>query len=569
MFYSHGHLNKFKGFLFFLILSFWGHSLEAQWARVYGKVGVDELYSICQTTSGDFIAVGSGYASSSRSDYLLVLKIIQKGNFRWRLGFQGHKDSEARVVVAAPDDGCVIAGSASTQWGRDSDIWLLRLDKRGDTVWEQMIGSSEVEKAYALAESNYGGYVVAGEQDSHAMAFELSPKGKIKWKKRYIPENSSSSVAETIASTSDGGFIFAGHVWYAGYSDIWVCKLARWGGIEWQNNYRLAGAGYAFSSMELPDGNYVVGCNLGSNREIAILNLDAEGKVIGTKTYKGSGGEKGYSLKTTFDGGYIMTGESTSSESTEPDILVMKLSPEGNIQWQKVYGGFYQSDSGYCVGQTMEGGYVLAGYTRCWGAGESDGIILKLYPNGDISPLSSFISQADLHSSDTNLNRHDINTRIHKANIDLKNVNTYRYKHNGDKYALGRNPTHKLILKSGSGGTTDPPPGTYFYPDGTIVTLKAAPYAGYDHARWEGHISLGYGKQTAIFPMDGNKTITAKFQEEGEWSGGGGGGAGSVKISLFPETRSVVALGIGFILLFILLLWLLSKIAHLYPDRSA
>ncbi|TAN46128.1 MAG: hypothetical protein EPN22_00065 [Nitrospirae bacterium] len=101
------------------------------------------------------------------------------------------------------------------------------------------------------------------------------------------------------------------------------------------------------------------------------------------KTFGGSGKEEAYSIEQTSDGGYIAAGYTDSFGAGNEDFWVMKLDGSGNIQWQKTYGGI-DSDWANSIKQTSDGGYIVAGVTYSFGAGSADMWVLKLADNGSV-----------------------------------------------------------------------------------------------------------------------------------------------------------------------------------------
>ncbi|MBF0329138.1 MAG: BACON domain-containing protein [Nitrospirae bacterium] len=101
------------------------------------------------------------------------------------------------------------------------------------------------------------------------------------------------------------------------------------------------------------------------------------------KTFGGSGREEAYSVEQTSDGGYIVAGYTDSFGAGNEDVWVMKFDASGNIMWQKTYGGT-DSDWANSIKQTSDGGYIVAGVTYSFGAGSSDIWVLKLYDNGSV-----------------------------------------------------------------------------------------------------------------------------------------------------------------------------------------
>ena len=100
-------------------------------------------------------------------------------------------------------------------------------------------------------------------------------------------------------------------------------------------------------------------------------------------TYGGSQNDYCYALQATSDGGGVVVGLTESFGVGYRDIWVLKLDNQGNISWQKRYGGS-GLDAAYSVLQNSDGGYIVQGYTGSYGAGDFDILLLKLDSNGNI-----------------------------------------------------------------------------------------------------------------------------------------------------------------------------------------
>jgi len=176
-----------------------------------------------------------------------------------------------------------------------------------------------------------------------------------------------------------------------GSSDLWIVKFFPDGEIEWQKAYGGYQADTIRSGQQTLDGGYIVGAYSrsfieGDESDLWILKLFPDGEIEWQKTYNTDNGtsELAY-IQKTHDKGYIVVGKTTAFVHKEEgsDFLVVKLSPEGNIQWQKAYGGKY-NENPRGVEQTMDRGYVVAGYTDSYGYGQRDFWVLKLFPDGEI-----------------------------------------------------------------------------------------------------------------------------------------------------------------------------------------
>ena len=116
-----------------------------------------------------------------------------------------------------------------------------------------------------------------------------------------------------------------------------------------------------------------------------ILKLDQAGTVSWQKTYGGSGYEYAYSIQQTSDGGYIVAGDTSSFGAGDDDMWILKLDQDGTVSWQKTYGGVSGDDHAHSIQQTTDGGYIVAGYTDVLWGWRSDMWILKLDQTGNVS----------------------------------------------------------------------------------------------------------------------------------------------------------------------------------------
>jgi hypothetical protein len=150
--------------------------------------------------------------------------------------------------------------------------------------------------------------------------------------------------------TSDGGYIVVGATSFGlgflggGWAyDFWVLKLDSQGNIQWQKTY----GGWSYDDVvrvrQTSDGGYILGGftqSFGSGpQDMLVIKLDSQGNIQWAKTYGGMGYELGGYIIQTQDGGYIVSGSTTSFGAGGWDLLVLKLDPNGNIQWAKTYGG--------------------------------------------------------------------------------------------------------------------------------------------------------------------------------------------------------------------------------------
>lgn len=193
----------------------------------------------------------------------------------------------------------------------------------------------------------------------------------------------------SIVSTTDGGYIFAGKTssvdgdvtFNNGFNDYWVVKVTGAGAIQWQKTYGGDNDDKAFSIVQTTDGGYVVaGYTNSENGDVLfsrgledfwILKLSPTGDIQWQKSLGGGANDYASQVRQTADGGYIIVGTTESSNGdvtghhpfiTIPyraDVWIVKLSAVGGLEWQKALGGS-GDDFGYAIRQTFDGGYIVA-----------------------------------------------------------------------------------------------------------------------------------------------------------------------------------------------------------------
>jgi len=114
-----------------------------------------------------------------------------------------------------------------------------------------------------------------------------------------------------------------------------------------------------------------------------VVKLDKNGQIIWQKAYGGFEDDYADSIQQTSDGGYIVSGTSFLYRIQKGYLWVLKLKSDGVVEWQKCYGGNKGESSGP-IQQTTDGGYVVAGTTHSFGTGSGDIWVLKLRNDGAI-----------------------------------------------------------------------------------------------------------------------------------------------------------------------------------------
>lgn len=192
--------------------------------------------------------------------------------------------------------------------------------------------------------------------------------------------------SRSVEATTDGGFITAGYTWSGdgdvsgihGSNDYWVVKLSANGNKQWQKCLGGFDNDVAFSVKQTYDGGFIVAGNTLSNSgdvtghhgsyDCWIVKLSSTGNIEWQKCYGGTLQDYAQCIIQTADSGFAFAGYSNSNDFDVTgnhgafDFWVVKLNATGDMQWQKSLGGSYH-DYAYSLVQSTNGTFMVAGYT--------------------------------------------------------------------------------------------------------------------------------------------------------------------------------------------------------------
>jgi hypothetical protein len=206
------------------------------------------------------------------------------------------------------------------------------------------------------------------------------------WSKTY--GGADHDVAYSVVQTSDGGYAIVGRTgsFGAGYHDFWLVKADAGGNMQWNKTYEGALDDVAYSVVQTSDGGYAIAGRTGigaGNGDFWLIKTDENGTVQWNKTYGGTESDVASSVQQTIDEGYIVAGWTYSLGAGNSDFWLIKTDSFGNLLWSKTYGGTSR-DEAWSVIETNDEGYALAGFTQSFGAGMSDFWIVKTDADGNI-----------------------------------------------------------------------------------------------------------------------------------------------------------------------------------------
>ncbi|MDA6071086.1 T9SS type A sorting domain-containing protein [Flavobacterium sp. AC] len=287
----------------------------------------------------------------------------------WEKSYGGTHADYLFDAQPTADYGFILAGSSlSNKTGNktddnqgDLDYWIWKMDEKGDLDWQKSFGGSGFDLLQSVKNTRDGGFILAGTSSSMA-GFQKKEDCK-------------------------------------GITDYWVIKLDATGGEQWQRTIGGSGQDELLCAFQTKDGGYILGGSSSSgppvisntkpdgksltttkadlfnkseksrgNMDYWIVKLDKQGDIEWQKTYGGQYADVLRGMEQTTDNGYVLAGYSNSPISGDKtannkgvgDFWIIKINDTGEIQWQNTYGA-EGDDQPYVIHQTLDGGYIVGG----------------------------------------------------------------------------------------------------------------------------------------------------------------------------------------------------------------
>src|SRR6056297_1051494 len=324
------------------------------WDQNYGGSDYDIANAVIQTNDGGYVVAGQTASNdedvgNNHGGYdFWVLRLDANGLLKWESAFGG-SNNEYAFDLCKTTDGCyMVAGFTKSSDGDvtgyqgNDDCWIVKVNDTGALVWQKTLGGGQADRAYSICSTHDTGFLIGGSSRSSdgdvsdnnggndAWLVKVDQVGNIVWEKNFGGSNI--DLARAVFRTPDNGFIVGGETESTdqdvtgnhGNKDGWLLKLVPNGNLTWAKCYggtddddirdviQTANGGYAFLGASNSSDEDVPG-NRG-DFDFLFMVLDENGDIKWTKNYGGASTEIGNSLIEKTDGGFILVGNSYSTD---------------------------------------------------------------------------------------------------------------------------------------------------------------------------------------------------------------------------------------------------------------
>jgi len=394
--------SRFKSFLIiFSLISIQYHFAQATdtlWTTILGGSDDDFGYFAEQTNDGGYILTGWTKSSGAGLNDIWLVKTNSSGDTLWTKTFGGSQDDNSSCVHQTGDGGYIIFGETVSYGGTYWKAWLIKTEENGDTSWTKLIGQSRhyfIQSGLELSGGNliFVGYTKAsGSAQEDIWLVKTDATGDTIWTETI--GGTGNDLSSTIQQTNDGGFIIAASTnsFGVGSYDAWLIRTNADGDTIWTKTFGGTDTDHASDVKQTDDNGFIIA---GSTRSFGhannyndawLIRTNSNGDTLWTKTFGGDVHDGALSVQQTSDGGFILVG-SLGIDSFNRDILLVKTNASGDAMWTKTFGGS-NWDVGRSIEPTSDGGYIICGDFYSSGTNNYDIWLLKTEPDpNDVEPL--------------------------------------------------------------------------------------------------------------------------------------------------------------------------------------
>jgi len=386
-----------------------------QWTRYYGDTGDDIIWSILKTNDEKYLL--GGYTDSFGSgghDYWLV-KIDSLGDTIWSRTYGGSGEDRSFAIAETVGGGYAMTGETTSYGNGPSDIWLVKTDTNGYTIFTRTYGGDYDDQGVSLLSLDDNGFLVVGSTGKNdpnegasydVFVIRTDSLGDTLW--TCTIGGSSDDMGWSAVQTLDNGYLVAAMTKSyssgdAGRSDIWLIKINDYGEVLWTRTYGGEDSDRAYHILQSLDNNFVLvgwSDSYGAESEDGlIMKLDGTGEILWRRTFGGLNDDAFWYSIATPDSGIIVTGAYNPDGSEDwADGWILKVDSNGDSLWSAHYSGHGIDLSNALVPGISEG-YVLAGWSHLLDNSVSDGWIVKCDSLGYTQPAVSIKSHPNMSST--------------------------------------------------------------------------------------------------------------------------------------------------------------------------
>ena len=377
--------------ILFLLLPLVGLSQKDTLAHLYaiGGIGIDKAEEIIATADGGYVVVGSTTSNTSGNTDVYLLKLDSQINVVWSWAMGGNNNDWGYAVKETFDKGFIIASTTNSfDVNGDYNARLIKTDSLGVIQWHKVYGGNDWDLVYDVVQTADSGFAFCGETynntngESDVYIVKTNLLGDTLWTKTI--GGTLVDRGNSIMETTDSSIVVAGMTTTTTDSvQMYMIKLTATGNLIWDIAFGAAGYEEANVVIETANGDYVLGgvttsFTPNNDKDFYMIRTDSSGNTIWGNYFGQPGEEVIYDLVELADGSFFNTGHTTAAGNGGKDALVFLVTSVGGWGFSaSTFGGTKDEESKSILLEPNEA-LKIAGFTKSYGNGLEDVMIIEI-----------------------------------------------------------------------------------------------------------------------------------------------------------------------------------------------
>src|SRR3989304_6773036 len=308
-----------KKILLYILLFFSAQTFgQTTFQKTFGGTNDDNAWDICMTNDSGYVMVGYTWSFGTPDVYLI--KVNSGGSIQWTKTYGGTNIDAGGAVRQTSDSGFIIAGFSRSYSSGDYDAYLIKTYWVGNVLWKRLYGGVGQDGASSVEQTGDGGYILAGYTYSNSFGIndvfliKTDMNGDTLWTRTY--GGILGDPVFCVHHTVDGGYILAG--WSQSYGlgnngQACLLKIDANADTVWTKTYGGPFTDAFNHVLETPDNGYLAtgytNSSSGGGSDIFVVRTNTLGDTLWMKTYGTPfREEQSEKIEFTSDGGYVITG---------------------------------------------------------------------------------------------------------------------------------------------------------------------------------------------------------------------------------------------------------------------
>lgn len=344
------------------------------WERNFGSSSrTDEGQAIIQTIDLGYLSVGSTESFGSDNDTdIFVVKTDVDGTTVWTQFYDEAFQERAYDVVQTSDGGFLIVGDYEESPGVLKDAYLIKISASGDFLWSKVLEHDLEETIASITPGIDGGFLLAGESrdpisgDSDFLLIKIDDEGNEAWFKTIGSDQNDDRI--NAITSIDNQYVFVGNTERPnGFdNDVAVRAVDINGDPIWEGDIKSQLIEEGNDIISTTDGALVITGMIGEGGNAFIAKYSSAGEQQWLTTIPapvdGQSSESGTAVAELENGNLTMVGFAEFNAGVNIDIFMAGLSKDGEVLWTNTTGDKLNTDFGQDITATHDGGYIITGF---------------------------------------------------------------------------------------------------------------------------------------------------------------------------------------------------------------